>query len=418
MKVRRGFAAVLTGAGLGQFVLIAATPVLARLYTPADVAMLGVVIVLSSPIGMISTLRWDAAVPIPIDERDVSRLVVLGAGSVLLVSVGIGLVLLLLGDSIASRMGVARTPLLLTIPAIVAGVGLTQLLTQLAVRRGRFGATARSKAAQATGTAGAQVLLPHISVGGGAGLLGGYLVGLVVGIAALFPEMVRHAREFRVVWPSLNLVRRFVRFPLFLVPSTLVNAVGLHLPVLLVASAFAAQVTGQFAMAVRVVGIPVTVVGLAAAQVFLGTMAESLHASRRDSLSAFDRTSVHLLVLGAVVAATLVLAGPWLFALLLGEQWRQSGGIARALAPMVAAQLIASPLASTLTVLERPGLQFLLDVVRVVGISAAFSVMVRQDAGIEATAFAMSLVSVAFYLAYWATSRHQLVCHIRREPAT
>jgi O-antigen/teichoic acid export membrane protein len=394
--------------------MIAVTPVLSRLYGPSDIAVLSVLVALASPLGMIATLRWDAAVPLPSGEGEVAGLLTLGLLSVVTCAGASALAIWFAFEPITSLVGVRKPHLLAAIPMMVVAIGMTQLLTQLAIRHNRYVATGRSKAAQAVSAASLQVALPFLRAGGTNGLVGGYLAGQVIGALVLFPGMLRHRRHYGRGRPGVELLRRYVHFPLLLVPSTLINAVGLQLPVLLIATSYSADDTGTFAMAMRVVTIPVTVIGLAAGQVFLGTIAVTIRASGSEALRFFDRASRWLLIVGLLVSGVLVAAGPPLFELALGHNWRTSGEVARFLALMVATQLVASPLASTLTVLERPGLQFLLDTSRIVGLLIAFHLATWQGASVVEAAFSMSVVTAMFYLAYWTVSRLQLIAYTQK----
>ena len=50
-------------------------------------------------------------------------------------------------------------------------------------------------------------------------------------------------------------------------------------------------------------------------------------------------------VCAVALALVLVLAGPWLFAMVFGPSWREAGELARALSPYIGAHFVAAPLA-------------------------------------------------------------------------
>src|SRR5690606_10969368 len=100
---------------VGQVVVILASPILARLYTPEDFGTLGVIASLLGIISVIASLRYQLAIPIPEDDEEASQLVVASAGIVLLFS---GITVLLMhvwGDIISLWLNIPRQ-LLVIIP--------------------------------------------------------------------------------------------------------------------------------------------------------------------------------------------------------------------------------------------------------------------------------------------------------------
>lgn len=415
MRSSRAVATVLSGTVVGQIALTASTPFVSRLYTPAQVAALGLVVAIASPIGMVATLRWDAALPIPSRENEVSGLLSLGALCVGAVGMFTAAVVLWAAGPVSRLLGSDDRSLLVFIPLLVIAIGLTQLLTQLAIRRHRFSATARSKAFQGVGAAATQLGLPSVGAAGNQGLLGGYLAGQFLSLAVLVNDSVRHLREHGASWPSRAVLHRFRRMPLMLVPSTLMNALGLQLPLLGVAAIFTKTDAGHFAMAMRVIGLPASVVGLAVGQVFAGSIASSVRSGGGDALQIFDRASRWLAAAGALIVLVLLVAGPELFAWALGDVWRSSGRVAQCLSLLVAMQLVASPLAPALTVLERPGMQLVLDSSRVAALIGVMFIVQARSLGLYTASIAISIVAALFYLGYWVVCRRALVDHMKEE---
>src|SRR5690606_13058502 len=91
-----------------------------------------------------------------------------------------------------------------------------------------------------------------------AGLLLGELVGRLIGVTRMVhvarPTLARALAE-PVPMSLRRIATEFAQFPLAGVPSSLLNALALHLPTPLLAAAYGLPVAGFFALVQRVLGI-------------------------------------------------------------------------------------------------------------------------------------------------------------------
>jgi len=102
----RGVGVLVGGTASAQILLVLAVPILTRLYTPEDFGLLAVYASLLAIIGVISTLRYELAIPLPEDDVEAANVAVL---SLLLVAISTALtaiLLLMLGTSIFELLGV------------------------------------------------------------------------------------------------------------------------------------------------------------------------------------------------------------------------------------------------------------------------------------------------------------------------
>jgi O-antigen/teichoic acid export membrane protein len=133
------------------------------------------------------------------------------------------------------------------------------------------------------------------------------------------------------------------RFPLLSLPADSVNTAASQLPLLIVSSRFGAEAAGWLALAMRMLGAPISLLGAAVLEVFRRRAAQSWR-ERGECRADFLQT---LRVLGAGSVAVVLVLTPFaevLFAAVFGERWRMAGTIARWLLPMFAMRFVASPL--------------------------------------------------------------------------
>ncbi len=404
---RKGALAILGGTAGGQLLTLLGAPVLSRLYTPADFGVFTVLSSLILTLATVAALRFDYAVPLPKRDREAHSLVALALWSVV-TTTGLGLgAVVLFGDAFARRFGHPEViRLLWLVPLTAATMGTFLALNQLAIRHRRYRAIGRRNILHQTVTVATQI------AGGGAELgPGGLVVGLAAGQSAGAVSLLwrsglrsKEARQGRRGSHVRAMASRYRRFPLLLAPSGLLNTLGLQLPIILIAFWYGSSVAGWLGLTQRVLSLPVTLLGTAIAQVYLGELSLSAHRSRGRALSLFRSTSQKLTVASLLVAVPLFLLGPLAFSVGFGSVWLNSGKYAQALAISVATQLVAGPLSHTLIVFERHIPQLIWDSGRLGLTCAAVSACMATGQSPLVAVWAFSLASSVAYVASWLLS--------------
>ncbi len=194
------------GTFLGQAVLALSSPLLSRLYDPAQ---FGVYAVFSAMLGMVVTvasLRYEAAIPLPSDDDDAKRVVGVSLVLVLVVGVVVGMALGPLAPSVAIWLGTpAFAAYWWLLPLGIVGIGAYQVLNMWGVRKERFAVLSGVKVWQTLLQTGLQVLGALLGLGD-VGLFGGYVAGRGAG-ALLLVRRVR-LRPFPAQGDWRRVVRR------------------------------------------------------------------------------------------------------------------------------------------------------------------------------------------------------------------
>jgi len=403
----RGILYIVSGTAAGQALAFISAPILSRLYTPSDFGSFAVLSALIVTLGMVSALRLDQAIGLPAGAREAHSLVGIGLCSALGFAMVGTAVVGALGENVASALHQPHLmPWLWIVPAGGSVMSSYLVLNQLAIRDRRFGTIGRRNFFQASST----VL---VQVGAGAGGLrpGGLVLGF--GLGQLFGALSLtsgsgllsdEARQGRSVARMTAAFSRYRRFPLLLAPSGLLNVLGLQLPVILIAYWYGSEVAGWLGMTQRVLALPVALLGTAVAQVYLAELTRAVRGDFDRARRLFRRGTRTLLVIAVAMLLVLILLGPWLFSLVFGAEWHESGEYARALSLGLAGQMIASPLSPTLFVLERQGLQLAWDAMRVASTTVVVAVAVWSGAPALVTIWLVGGLSAALYGLSWCLS--------------
>ncbi|MFN3860930.1 MAG: oligosaccharide flippase family protein, partial [Roseateles sp.] len=222
----------------------------------------------------------------------------------------------------------------------------SQALAQWAARAGEFAVLAWGRVVQWGGGAVAQVGLGLLQTGPW-GLLGG--ATLAAGAAAALQARPAPAGGWRGLLASRPLravARQHRDFPLLNTPHAFAGALQDTLAIALLSAWLGASEAGAWALALRYLKAPASLVGGSLSQALYPRLAQAA------SLQQARKLVRHYLLLLAAIALPLMLAllalGPWLFATAFGAEWRGAGELARSLAPYIALHFIASPLSVAL----------------------------------------------------------------------
>ncbi len=362
--------------------------------------MLAVFVSLVSLFSVVAGLKYDLAIPLPDKEIEAVALTILSLIFIFLVVIISTLFLYWWGNALSEGM---ETPslggYLWLFPIAIAFTGIYNLLTYWAVRLKEFPVVARTKIRQQIVTTVTQISLFKI---GDLGLLLGNTAGTGIGVFTLAKRvLVRPSWKEQPVKHIGHVLKRYRSFPIFSTWGALLNTAGAQIPPLLFASMFGAGFAGLYALAHRLIAMPMGMVGQAVGQVFLSDAPAKY---RSGELSA-ALNETHKILINCVLPPTaiLILFGPLLFGFVFGDEWKASGEVASWLSLWMLMAFTTSPLSSVFMVTEKQHLgmimQAVLLIVRISGIGVG---VFYQDFMLAVIFF--SLFNALGYLSYQIVS--------------
>jgi len=393
-----------SGTVLAQGILALSLPVLTRLYSPEDFNLLAVYTSALGLVTVISCLRFNIAIPLPEDDRVAMNLLVLALGAATGFALLIALPTLLAPRASAALLGQpAIEPYLWMIPVGVLLASAYDALQYWASRKRRFALVSQTRVTRAVGGAGVQVGLGSFSATP-FGLILGQVVYSGVGLIGLLRSLLRHDRAAASGISRAALKRAAIdyrKFPMFSVPEALFNTGGLELSILIIAATAAGPEAGFLMLAMRVMGLPMGLVGASIGQVYL---AEAPQRLRDGDLAAFTRRMMwRLFKAGAPLLALAAVACPLLFPLIFGAEWARAGVIVAWLTPMFILQFVASPVSMVLHVIGKLAsamwLQIGGGVLRVGAVVVASQMapnLITETFAVSGAAFYMGMIALVY----------------------
>jgi O-antigen/teichoic acid export membrane protein len=348
---------LVSGTAIAHAITATTLVIVARLYTPADLGVLGLFASIFYILSVIACLRFDIAIPLPEDDieaRDVLWLALLGG---VCLSAVITIILILIPDPVLSRTGLGQVaPYLWILPLSILATASLSALQNWHVRTRSYGVVARARVAQSAGASAIQISSGLVAPSP-LGLIAGFVVNGGAAAALLIVEMWRKAELSRIKPNFLRLKPALVKYrfyPCFSTWEALANSAAIQVPVLLIGILISEAEVGQLLLATSVVQAPMALFGTATSQVFLSQAPER---ARQGRLYETTREAIRtLLRLGAPVLVLIAIASPFFFPILFGDSWTRAGVIAAWMAPWLLLQFIASPISMVFYVTGRQGL--------------------------------------------------------------
>lgn len=388
------------GTTLAQAIPIAISPILTRLFTPADYGVFALYGAIVGLLSVAATGRYELAIMLPDSDADADGLVMLSA----MIACGLGLVLLLVmvlfhGQILALLGHPEIGGWLYVMPLSVAAVGIYSALNYWLNRHAKYRIMSMNRALQSALSGGAQLLAGTARVGAG-GLIGGALVGQIVTtlqLAIRFWNAPHPGRRRELVGRAKVLAIRYRNHPLHLLPGQWIGAAAYQIPVLAISGLFGIAATGHYSLANRLLVLPTQLVANAMGDVFRQQASEAYR--RHESFRGlYLRTLAYSTAFAILPTIIILIIAPDLFAFVFGEPWRIAGEFTRILVISSFFEFVSTPVDKTALIVGATRYIALWHIGRFVALGTAalvgwyFRLRVEQVLALLATANALAFV--------------------------
>lgn len=369
------------GTAFAQLVTMISSPIITRIYTPTEYGVLTLFNSILVVFAMVGSLKYEMIIPIVDDEEESVNSIALSF-IVLIIFVTFSIILFIFcGDKILSIFGAESLKnYWYLIPVGVLLIQSYRILTQYAYRHQNFKAITRTTAIQSL-VGNLSKVLTGIMGFGSLGLLSSRIVSESMGLTTLSIPLLKSKFLFKKISFSKMkwLAKRYIRFPLYQFPSTLIGQLGINLPVFFLAFIYESKIVGAFGLANSVVRMPMNLIGSSVSNVFYAEAARigKVNPERLKVLS--DKLLRKLLLIGAFPLITFLLFGPLLFVFVYGDSWESAGVFARILSVLVYFNFIFSPVSRVYEVLEKQAQILILNIARIIVILTTFGIAVLTN---------------------------------------
>lgn len=382
----RAVAMLTSGSFAAQLVGILSMLLLARIYAPAEFGSYAVFFATAGIFALLATAKYDAAIYVARKASEASDITLLSAA----ISTLAGAAILAFAPFAPMLIaGVTARPVLFIVLLATATAtgGLQASLTALATQLHAFGAVTLSRLLQAVVTATLSIAL-GLTGWDATGLMIGFVMGQAVATLFLAQRLAIGPALRRFSWRAAKArARRHIASPKFLLASELINSLGSNLFSFTTAPLFGPAVLGQYSLGFRLATMPMNLIGFSMGSIFR-TAISPQHLPAAEIPALYRSTAARLALIGLALTVPLLIAGPWLFQLVFGEQWRPAGEYVQILAPMIMIRFVVGPLTAITLRAGRAGLDTMIQLLFLA--SSAIAV------GIGAWTHSFTMTLVAF----------------------
>jgi len=328
---------------LGQLFGLLAMPLLTRLYQPEDFGAFGVFASLMAVLLVISSFRYELAIPLPKSENSAMGLLFLSLILNILSAVVVTFLVLLYGENVNSfNNNPVVGDLLWLLPVSVLAGGTYKSLNYWVLRKKEYGTISSTKLVQSVSNILAQVITGFLGVGA-VGLAVGQIIGQSSGTVR-FLRGISFARVAALGMSkrSLVLLWRYRNFPIYDSPAAFVNTISTQLPNVALAVIFSPVVAGYYYLAERILWVPLSMIAQALGQVFFSQLREEIESGSVVTL--VIKIMLVLSVVGAAVSIPVYFFSELVFSIVFGREWEEAGKYAGILIFGLVMQFVYSPL--------------------------------------------------------------------------
>lgn len=325
----RNILKVASGTAIGQAILLLASPILTRLYTPEAFGIVGVLMAIVVPLSTFVTGKYDFALVLPKEDGDAQKLLRFTGFLVLGLSLLTAVVCYLLRAELSRWLDMPSFGYYFWfIPLAVCFTGWLSALRNWMIRKKRFAIFSYSTPLSS---------LLGVLFKACAGFFSGNTLFLVLGnLLTQLVEMAlflwglfrgRQVAQPQTLTSTRELLYRYRDFPKYRTMQHFLNTLSLNIPGILFASFYSPTALGYYWLAYRIIAAPSALIGTATQKVFFQRAAEI--AGKGQSLYAeLKHKTLILFLCGLPIFGALAILCPLAFGPLFGEEWQPAGVVA------------------------------------------------------------------------------------------
>lgn len=370
----RNVTTLATGTTAAQAVSILTAPVLYRIYDKEDYGTLGQYMAIVGVVGVFSTMQYHQVVLLEKDDEDAKKVIWLNQLINMCLTLVLTIVVFLFNTQIANILNNPKVATwLYLLPLSIFFTGQNLILREWANRKKNYNLMTFNAILTAI-----SVPIISISVGltteGVLGLFLGLLTSQIIPPIMLFIGLNRKD-DLGIKYLDFEFIksrsREYKNFPLYIMPSEFINRFTNQLPVFMLSTYAGTSVVGVYNLCVRMLGLPVQLIGGAISEVFKQKVVE-IYTEYDDFESLFIRTAKNLALIALPFAIVVFFFSPFMFSIIFGSGWTNAGYFAQYLIIMFYLRFVVSPLTYVIILRRKLYISLFLDITLLILVYLSF----------------------------------------------
>ncbi|HHQ6731262.1 TPA: type 8 capsular polysaccharide synthesis protein Cap8K [Staphylococcus aureus] len=356
---------MILSSGIAQVILIITTPIITRLYSPAEFGEFTIFSNIAMILIPIINARYDLLIVNAKNDRSANILSQIS----FLISL---LILLILVPIFAISAWLYPNFILdfIFIIIMLFLVSLTNIFTNYLNKERKYKVLSLINVFRAGSMALLQIIFGLLALGS-LGLIIGFSLSYIAGITLGYKTFKKHFNIVRDKEETKALFLENKNQLFYSTPSILLNSLSFSVVVFFIGILYTNTEVGIYGMAIRVLGIPVTIISLGLSKIFMQQANDYYieHGNFRNLLLKFSSI---LVIVSIILYVPLYLFSEELVNILLGHSWVDAITVIKIVIPLFVIRLIVSTVSLSVIVLQKQQLELILQALFLIGTTATF----------------------------------------------
>ena len=357
----RNILTLMSGTILAQAIPIAISPILTRLYSPADFGTFALYFALAVLFGSLVAGRYELSILIPKQDENARQIVLFSIVICFIVSTILFIVICLTIDSLVQLMNNDDIKIwLYLLPLNVFMISIINILYYWFNRHKEYKVLAKTKILQSSNRALFSLLFGFFQKSFG------LIVGILVGSFSNFIYSLKKAKDDNIFHkPNIHkmkiLMKKYSDFPKFNILTTMLENISGNIPIYLLSIFFGPIIVGFFSLSQQVIRVPLSLIGVSFGDVFRQKASKDLQHTG-DCRHIFLVTFKKLFIIATIPFILFYFIAPSLFLFVFGPEWEMAGIYAQIMTPLFFLQFISSPLSNMFLIAQKQKLDLLIQI--------------------------------------------------------
>ncbi|WP_157822267.1 lipopolysaccharide biosynthesis protein [Shewanella sp. Actino-trap-3] len=330
-------------------------PIISRIYAPEDLGSLQLLISMILVLSSLSTFRLEEALILPTRMYRTEILYILSILALIVSTVFFGFVFYIFSDYIFTFFNLPMySNYVLVVPFGCFVVGLSQITQMRFVASGSYSQLSINKISQSLTNNIGSIGLGY-NVASLTSLIVSYLMSFLLVVMIYF--LTNKSRKISAKCYSKKMLFRYLvkykKYPTINLAGSFLNNLSYHMPVFVLSKSFGHEAVGFYMMANKLLDMPMALVASSISQVYMKYAADAFNKGGGELMLLYKSTLKKLLIIS--VPYLFVFLGLYFIGveLVLGRNWHGVNVIIILLLCSKVAQLVTSPISTTLNVVDK-----------------------------------------------------------------
>ncbi|HDV4239699.1 TPA: type 8 capsular polysaccharide synthesis protein Cap8K [Staphylococcus aureus] len=356
---------MILSSGIAQVILIITTPIITRLYSPTEFGEFTIFSNIAMILIPIINARYDLLIVNTKNDRSANILSQIS----FLISL---LILLILIPIFAISAWLYPNFILdfIFIIIMLFLVSLTNIFTNYLNKERKYKVLSLINVFRAGSMALLQIIFGLLALGS-LGLIIGFSLSYIAGITLGYKTFKKHFNIVRDKEETKALFLENKNQLVYSTPSILLNSLSFSVVVFFIGILYTNTEVGIYGMAIRVLGIPVTIISLGLSKIFM-QQANDYYIEYGNFRNLLLKFSYILVIVSIILYVPLYLFSEELVNILLGHSWVDAITVIKIVIPLFVIRLIVSTVSLSVIVLQKQQLELILQALFLIGTTATF----------------------------------------------